>query len=232
MGSKKNVDMSQSETTVKVVETPEESKEQEKKTVAKQKKQRSKKYVAARGQVDKSKAYDPFAAIELIKKLSISSFDGTIEAHAVVKKAGKSYDLQFPHSTGKTLKVAIASDAVLKKIADGNIDFDVLVASKADMPKLMKHARTLGPKDLMPNPKSGTLTEEPEAKKKELEGGKITVKTEKKAPLLHLSIGKTSMDTKKLVENLDYLMNTLKNDLVKLSVSATMSPGVRVELGS
>ena len=238
MGTKRNTDMSQTETEVKIVANPDEqatteitaNAEETPKKVIKPKKIRGKNYQSARAQVDKTKTYEPQAAIELVKKLSFTKFDATLEAHAVVKKIGTNYTLTFPYSTGKQVKVAIFSDKVLKQIEDGKLDFDVLLATKADMPKLTKLARTLGPKGLMPNPKNGTLTQDPAAKKKELEAGSIQLKTEKKAPLIHLTFGKISMDDKALVENLQALIKVLGLDLSKLSIASSMSPGVRVKL--
>jgi large subunit ribosomal protein L1 len=96
------------------------------------------------------------------------------------------------------------------------------------MPKLTKFARVLGPKGLMPNPKMGTLTPNPEKAKEQLEAGSITIKTEKKAPLIHVTIGKVSHDTKNLVENIEALAKKLKGKLVRLSISASMSPGIKV----
>ena len=113
-------------------------------------------------------------------------------------------------------------------IEAGKIDFDVLVASPEFMPKLAKFARVLGPKGLMPNPKNGTLTPKPEIKKKELEAGKFNLKTEKKAPLMHLSIGKMDMSSKELTENLEALLKALNGKLLKVSIAASMSPSVKV----
>ena len=234
MGSKKNVDMSANTDQVKivVVEEPiqqtEEKSTSTKKTVKKS--TRSKKYVAVRSQIDKTKTYDPFAAVELIKKLSYSKFSGSLEAHLIVREIGMSANLTFPHTTGKTIRVAIASDEILEKIEQGVIEFDVLVSSPKFMPKLSKLARVLGPKGLMPNPKNGTLTPNPELKQKELEGGAMTIKTEKKAPLMHLTVGKISMDTKDLVENLEALLKALKGKALKLSICASMSPSVKVKI--
>lgn len=245
MGSKKNVVMSSTEDTVKIVadsdavETPAaetvdgvETTETTPKAAKKPKQThlRSKKYHSVRAQVDKTKTYDPFAAVELVKKLSYSKFEGTLTADVVVREAGQSVTLTFPHSTGKTIRVAVASDAVIEQIEAGNIDFDMLVTSPQFMPKLAKLARVLGPKGLMPNPKNGTISENPAAKKKELEGGQTTVKTEKKAPLMHVTLGKTSMETKELVENLQALIEALNTKAVKMSISATMSPSVKVTL--
>lgn len=189
---------------------------------------RSARYTAARAQVDKTKLYDPFAAIELIKRLSYTKFAGTITAHVITREVGASVDLALPHSTGKSLRAAIATDALLADIEAGKIEFDVLLSTKEFMPKLTKLARVLGPKGLMPNPKNGTLTPNPEAKKKELEAGKVTVKTEKKAPLMHIGLGKTSMETKDLVENLQALLKALKGTALKVAIAASMSPSVKV----
>jgi large subunit ribosomal protein L1 len=205
-------------------ETAEETKKVTKKT------SRSKKYQTVRSQVDKTKTYDAFAAIELVKKMSYSKFGGSVEAHGVMRDIGEVGKLTFPHSTGKTVRVAIVDDELLAKIEAGTLDFDVLVAAPQFMPKLAKLAKILGPKGLMPNPKNGTLTPKPENKKKELEAGSIVIKTEKKAPLIHLTVGKTTMDTKELVENLDTLTKIAKGKLLKLSICASMSPSVRVKV--
>lgn len=246
MGSTKNVDMSATEDKIKIVQsntlettegnnlTLSENVEQageaaaEPKAPAKKARARSGKYVAARSQVDKTKKYDAFAAVELLKRLSYSKFDGTVELHGVVKEVGTAVTMAFPHSTGKNRVVAIVDDALLAEIEAGNIYFDVLVASPDMMPKLTKFARVLGPKGLMPNPKMGTLTPNPEKAKEQLEAGSITIKTEKKAPLIHVAIGKVSHDTKDLVENIEALVKQFKGKLVRLSISASMSPGIKV----
>jgi len=216
---------------VSAEETAEEEKEEVKEAPkAKAKKVRGKKYQAVRAKLDKTKLYSPEEAIELVKKLSYSKFVGSVEAHAVVREAGLSVNLALPHSTGKSVKVAIVDKKVLAEIEAGNIDFDILVTHPEFMPKLAKHARLLGPKGLMPNPKNGTLTPNPELKKKELEAGKFVLKTEKKAPLMHLSIGKTDMETKDLVENIKALLTALKGKILKLSIAASMSPGVKVDV--
>lgn len=191
---------------------------------------RSKKYRAARAQVDKTREYDAFSAIELLKRLSYSKFAGTISAHGVVKAEGDVASVAFPHSTGKSFTVAIFSDELAAEIAAGNVNFDVLIARPADMPKLTKFARTLGPKGLMPNPKNGTLTDRVEEKKKELQTGKVAIKTEKKAPLFHVVIGKTDMDSKDLVENLQALLKAVSEKAVKVTIAASMSPGIKVAL--
>lgn len=192
------------------------------------KKVRSKKYVAVRSKLDKTKLYSPAEAVGLIKKLSYTKFDGTISAHLVVKETGEKVDIKFPNSTGKTINAVIFDEKVLADLENGIINFDVLLATPKDMAKLTKYARVLGPKGLMPNPKNGTLTPNPELKKKDLEGGKVTIKTEKKAPLMHVVIGKTSMEDQALVDNLNTLIKMLRGKVLKISLASTMSPGVKV----
>ena len=96
------------------------------------------------------------------------------------------------------------------------------------MPKLAKLAKILGPKGLMPNPKNGTLTPKPELKKKALEAGAFTLKTEKKAPLMHLVIGKVSMDDKMLEENILAVLKALKNRILKVAIAPSMGPAIRL----
>jgi large subunit ribosomal protein L1 len=241
MGAKKKVSMSQDQAEIKhVEEQPIEENEQptaEKKEGEAQetpvavhsKHFRSKQYKAVRSKIDRTKTYDPFAAIELVKKLSYSKFDGTINVDLTVREVGLNKEITFPHSTGKKRVVEIATEKTLAKIEAGNIDFDVLLATPQMMAKLTKYARVLGPKGLMPNPKNGTLTTNPEQRATELQGGIQTLKTEKKAPVIHATIGKTNMDTQELVENLKALLAAFKTRVVKVTVSATMSPGVKVE---
>ncbi len=235
MGSKKNVDMSANTDTVKVVKstTPEvdlNNNIEPTKKKKEHKKNRSKKYIASKARVDRTKKYSTKDAVTLIKKLSYSKFDGTVTLDAVVKETGKLGNFSLPHSTGKTIKVVIVNDAVLEDIKAGNINFDALITTPAYMPKIAKFARVLGPKGLMPNPKNGTVTAKPEVKKAELEKGSFDLKTEKKAPVIHVTIGKVSSADKDLVENINYLITALKSKLTQVSISATMSPSVKIEL--
>ncbi len=251
MASKRNVDMSANTDKVKIVKDqspdqvqPEETvvvdgaqtSEVDAQVVATPKKQNkvgarhSKKYNAARAQVDRTRTYDTFAAIELAKKLSYSKFDGTITADGLVREEGDVCDMTFPHTTGAARRVAVVNDALLKDIEAGKIEFDVLLSAPEYMPKLAKLARVLGPKGLMPNPKNGTLTPNPEAKLKEFATGKETIKTQRKMPVFHVKLGKVSMETKELVENLQALISACGLKLQRLTVSASMGPGVRVDV--
>ncbi len=231
MGAKKNVDMSATTDEVKIVEaeTPAEAEKTSKKPAPQR--SRSKKYRAHRAKLDKTKKYKVVNAVELVKDLSYSKFDGTVTAALVVREVGQVGSVTLPHSTGKSVKAVIVDDKVLAQIEAGEVaGIDVLIAEPQYMPKLAKFGKVLGPKGLMPNPKSGTLTPNPKAKKKELEAGTTVLKTNKKEPVLHVSVGKVSMDTDKLAENIEALISAVGPKLVKLTLSASMSPGVRVEI--
>ncbi|MFC1653790.1 50S ribosomal protein L1 [Patescibacteria group bacterium] len=235
MGSSKikAVDMSiQPDEKVDAKKTKSDVKTEDKKDVVKKKKskERSKNYINKRGMVDRTKFYSLKEAVELVQKTSYSKFAGTINADLILKDEKAQIDISFPHSTGKTKKVVIVSDKIIKDIDAGKIEFDILLATPEFMPKIAKYARVLGPKGLMPNPKLGTVTKDPEKKKKDLEGGKITLRTEKKAPLMHVVVGKTDMKTDQLIENITLLINKINaRKIQKLVLSATMSPGVKVD---
>jgi large subunit ribosomal protein L1 len=192
---------------------------------------RSKRYVASRRLVDRTKTYSVKQTCELVTKTSYSKFPGTVVADLVTKDAKISAEVRFPHSTGKTLRVAVATEDLLKDIEAGKLEFDILVTKPQMMPKLAKFAKVLGPKGLMPNPKNKTIVDDPEKRQKELASGKVTVKTEKKSPLMHVVIGKTDLKAKKLEENLDTLIKAIGGrKILKLVLSATMSPGIKVDL--
>ena len=229
MGAKRNVDMSATETKVKVVKAK-KTKQATQKTQKPRTKTRSKKYQEKRALVDRTKEYPLEEAIELVKKTSYTKFDGTITASMVFKEVGEQARLTLPYSTGKTVKVAIADDQVIENIAAGKIDFDVLISTPEFVPKLAKYARVLGPKGLMPNPKNGTITTNPKKRAKELAAGEVVVKTDRKQPVAHVSVGKVSQATKEIKANLETLIKALSGKLKKLTLSATMSPGVKVKL--
>ena len=204
--------------------------EKAEKKKAKKSRVRGKQYQQKRGLVDKTKTYSSTEAVELIKQMSFSKFTGSLEAHLEVKEAGASATLTFPHSTGKSVRAEIVTEELLEKIGKGVIEFDVLIARPEDMQNIAKFAKVLGPKGLMPNPKNGTITPTPEKRKKELEAGAVTLRTEKKAPLVHTTVGKLSMDTKELAANVDALVKAFDVKVVKLYLAASMSPSVRVTI--
>lgn len=222
--------MSSQEDVIKVVETQEVEAEKSAAQKVENKRHRSKKYTKARSLVDKTKKFSAKEAVALVKKASYSKFAGTITLNALVREVGKQASVTLPHSTGKSIKVAIVDDALLEKIAAEQIDFDILVASPEYMPKLAKFARVLGPKGLMPNPKNGTVTPRPDIKKAELEKGTFDVKTEKKQPVLHVVVGKTSMSDEALTENIETLINALTGKVISASIVATMGSAVKLAI--
>ncbi len=193
--------------------------------------ERGRRYRLARSKIDRTKTYPLDQAIDLVKKSTIARFTATITAHLNLSQDGILKEIVFPHPTGKTIRVAIASDSLIADVEKGKTDFDILLATPALMPKIAKIAKILGPLGLMPNPKNGTVTEDPEKRKTELESGLTQVKSEPKTPLMHTVIGKTSNSSTDLCENLKALiLGVGPKTITKLTLASTMSPGVKVDL--
>ncbi|VEU78190.1 50S ribosomal protein L1 [Mycoplasmopsis columbinasalis] len=225
-----------------------------------------KKIKAARESFDRTVAYDLKEALELVKRTSYSKFDGSVELvfklNLDVRKADQQLRgaVLLPNGTGKSVRVlvvtnnpekqklakATGADQVVDglelegKIKEDNFDFDVMVADPAMMPLLGKYGKKLGPKGLMPNPKTGTVTPTPEKAVEELKKGKANYRTDK-AGIVHTMIGKVSMDLDKLVENANTVINLIKKlkpaavkgtYIQNVVVTATMAPGVKVKLGN
>jgi len=217
----------------------EDTKQPEKKETAKESRSadrpaiprvRSKNYQKAIALIDRQKDYSPKEAISLIKKVSLSKFDGAVEVSAMTKKTGLKGEIKFPFSTGKSKVIKVASDQVVKSLEKGKVDFDILIASPETMPRLVKFAKLLGPRGLMPNPKDGTLSLDPEKQAKEL-AGKNQFKTEVKQPIIHQVIGKVSQKETELEANLKALIEAIgENNLVKVVISPSIGPGIKVKL--
>ena len=211
------------------IETTEEVVSTEEATTKKAAKKRSKKYLAAKAKVDVNKYYPLEEAIKLVKETSLSKFEGKVEAHVTILDIGNIGEINFPHLETSSKKVVILNDTILAEIKEGKIDFDILIATPATMPKLLPLARTLGPKGLMPNPKNGTLTDKPEESLKRLSVAKTILKTEKKAPVIHIIVGKLSQKDEEIIENVKELIKTIKaNKIKKIALCATMGPSVKV----
>lgn len=219
-----------------VAEVAQVAKEQEKKQKARvtrgiSKHVRSKHYQTVAKMVDRTKAYPLKDALDLLSKIHLSRFDETVELHINATQPKISVVTTLPHGTGKKLRVAIADEKLIENVAKGKIDFDVLLAAPTIMPKLARVAKFLGPKGLMPNPKSGTISNNPEELAKKYEGGQMTIKTESKAPVIHISVGKLSFREKKLAENIQAIFTAVKPENIKnATLKSTMSPGIRVKL--
>lgn len=192
---------------------------------------RGKKYLDAKKKVDSTKFYPLSEAVELVKKVSLSKFEGKIEAHLTVLDVGNVGEISFPHLDLGSKKIVVLNDTILAEIKEGKVDFDILVATPVTMPKLLPFARILGPKGLMPNPKNGTLTDKPEEAVKKLSVAKTVVKTEKKAPVVHIVVGKTSQPETEIVANVEELIKVVKaNKIKKLVLCPTIGPSVKVEV--
>ena len=211
-------------------ESNEEAKDTKKDTKKTEPKVRGKKYQDARAKIDKTKTYPLADAVKLVKDASFAKFDATVELHATVKKEGLSVNVDLPHATGMKKKIEVADESTLKKLKDGKVDFDVLLATADMMPKLVPFAKILGPKGLMPNPKNGTLIKDAKDADK-FSASTMTIKTERKAPLVHTVVGKVSQEDKELVENIKTVIAAVgERQIVKAYLTATMSPSVRLSL--
>lgn len=181
--------------------------------------------------VDQNKMYSISEALEILKKFKKAKFDETIELHLNTTEAGISGQMKLPHGSGKEVRVSIATDEVLAEIETGKINFDVLIAEPSQMPKLAKVAKVLGPRGLMPNPKNGTISTNPEEAMKSFQGGQIRYKTEANIPVMHLSVGKASFENNKLEENIKTVITTIKKArIVKAVLKSTMSPAIKLNV--
>ena len=222
---------------------------------------RGKRYLEAAKLIDRSTAYDVKEAIELVKKTNVAKFDATVEVAFRLGVDPKKADQQIrgavvlPHGTGKVRRVlvlakgekakeaeATGADYVgdtdyINKIQQGWFEFDVIVATPDMMGEVGKIGRILGPKGLMPNPKTGTVTFEVAKAVNEIKAGKVEYRVDK-AGNIHVPIGKVSFDTEKLVENFTTIYETIlkakpaaaKGTYVKnVTVASTMGPGVKVD---
>lgn len=207
-----------------------------------------KRYKEAAKLVDRTKSYTLAEALDLAVKTSSTRFDGSIEMHINLGVDPRQADqnvrdtVALPAGTGKDVRiVAISDDAsaekLFAKLDKEQVDFDVLVATPAMMPKLGKYARLLGPRGLMPNPKSGTVTQNVEQAVKEAKAGKVEYRVDQ-AGIVHLSIGKASFGTEKLAQNANAILASvraakpasLKGIYIKsIYITSTMGPSIRLE---
>ena len=221
----------------------------------------TKKRKLASAKVDKNKVYSLNEASSLVKQVNTTKFDSSVDLHVRLgvdpKKADQSIrgTVSLPHGTGKTKKVLVLCtpdkeadakaagadyvglDEFIKKIEEGWVDVDVIVATPSVMPKIGKLGKILGPRNLMPNPKTGTVTNDVAAAVNEVKGGKIAFKVDK-AGIIHASIGRVSFTPEKITENSQELINaiikakpaTAKGTYLKsVFMASSMSPGIAVD---
>ena len=222
---------------------------------------RGKKYLEAAKAVDRTKLYDPAEAISAVKSVAVAKFDETIEAHVRTGCDGRHADQQIrgavvlPHGTGKTVRVLVfakdakaaeaeaagadfvGGDELIPKIQnEGWLDFDVVVATPDMMGIVGRLGRVLGPKGLMPNPKSGTVTMDVTKAINDIKAGKVEYRLDK-TNIIHVPIGKASFTEEQLSANFQTLMeainkakpSSLKGTFLKsVTVTPTMGPGVKI----
>jgi large subunit ribosomal protein L1 len=221
----------------------------------------TKKRKAASSKVDKNKFYSLKEASSLVKEVNTTKFDASVDLHVRLgvdpKKADQSIrgTVSLPHGTGKTKRVLVLCtpdkeadaraagadfvglDEYIQKIEGGWVDVDVIVATPSVMPKIGRLGKVLGPRNLMPNPKTGTVTNDVAAAVKEVKGGKIAFKVDK-AGIIHASIGRVSFTPEKLADNSLELISaiirakpaTAKGTYVKsVFMASSMSPGIALD---
>lgn len=192
---------------------------------------RGKKYLAAVLKFDPKNSYGAKEASKLVKETSYSRFPGSVEMHVGLNIDSINTKINLPYSSGKSKKVEVATEATLDKLSSGKIDFDVLIASPDFMPKLVPFAKILGPKGLMPNPKNGTLSADPQKAKEEFSPTQIQAKNEKGAPLVHLVVGKVNMPSEEIENNIQAVIaNIGPKNIKKINVSASMGPAIQVAI--
>ena len=220
-----------------------------------------KKYVEAAKAVERTKLYDPEEAIGLVKSISSAKFDETIETHIRTGCDGRHADQQIrgavvlPHGTGKTVRVLVfakgakadeataagadfvgAEELIPKIQNDGWLDFDVVVATPDMMGVVGRLGRVLGPKGLMPNPKSGTVTMDVTKAIADIKAGKVEYRLDK-TNIIHVPIGKASFTKEQLTDNFNTLIGAINKArpaavkgqyLKSVTLASTMGPGVKV----
>ena len=222
---------------------------------------KSKKYTQAVAKIDRTKLYDSKEALDLVAEIASAKFDETVEAHIKLGVDGRHADQQvrgaivLPHGTGKTKRVLVfakgekateaqaagadfvgAEDLVQKIQKENWFEFDVVVATPDMMGVVGRLGRVLGPKGLMPNPKSGTVTFDVAKAIEEIKAGKVEYRLDK-TNIIHVPVGKVSFGGEKLTENFAALMDAIvkakpaaaKGQYLKsVAVTSTMGPGVKV----
>lgn len=225
---------------------------------------RGKAYRQAAGKVEKNKTYSLADAVKLATETNPSKFDASVEIHVRLGVDPRQADqnirstVVLPHGTGKAVRVAVLAadtdadkakeagadiageEAVVKLLDKGTLNFDVLIASPQFMPKLGKYARLLGPKGLMPNPKSGTVSTDVAKAVAEAKAGKVEYRVDKQAAV-HLSVGKVSFGADKLLENANAFFASLQSQkpasikgvyVKSVAIATTMGPGIKVDYQS
>lgn len=211
-----------------------------------QTKVRSKKYQEKAQLVDPNQKYSLEEAAKLVSETSYSKFPGTVEAHLGTNAKNMRGLISLPFASGRKLTILafgkdadksgadiVGTEETVAEIEKGKLNFDVVVTTPDWMPKLAKAAKILGPRGMMPNPKSGTITDKLEKAVSELQQGKIEYKTQPNSQVIHLAIGKVNQPAEEIAANVKTLYITIgKSKIKKITLSSSMGPGVKVNLTS
>jgi large subunit ribosomal protein L1 len=220
-----------------------------------------KKYIEARGQIDRETTYSPAEAVKRLKDMPAAKFDETVEVHFRLGLNVRHADeqlrgtLMLPHGTGKEVRIAVFAEGdkareaqeagadvvgsadLAKRIEEGFTDFDVAIATPDQMGNVGRLGRILGPRGLMPNPKTGTVTFDVGKAVSEAKAGKLEYRTDRGANV-HVSIGKKSFDERALLENYAAVLDEIvrakpaaaKGRYIRqITLTSTMGPGIRVD---
>ena len=225
---------------------------------------RGKKYLDAMKQFSRDSTYSPQEAVELVKATSIAKFDATVEVHLRLDLDPRQADQQLrgmvslPHGTGKQVRILVfaegeatkmaeeagadhvADDDLMKKIEDGWLEFDATIAIPQMMGKVSKLGRILGPRGLMPSPKSGTVVAPEDVGRviNELRQGRVEFKMDKTANI-HVPLGKAGFQPEQLLDNFAHLMDAIQSSrpagakgqyIKKIVVTSTMGPGIKIDI--
>ena len=222
---------------------------------------RGKRYVEARGQIDREHAYTPVEAVRKLKDAPSAKFDETVEVHFRLGLNVRHADeqlrgtLMLPHGTGRDVRIAVFAEGdkareaeeagadvvgsadLAKRVEEGFTDFDVAIATPDQMGNVGRLGRILGPRGLMPNPKTGTVTFDIGKAVREAKAGKLEYRTDRGANV-HVSIGKKSFDERALIENYAAVVDEIvrakpaasKGRYIKqITITSTMGPGINVD---
>jgi large subunit ribosomal protein L1 len=222
---------------------------------------RGKKYRAAAENVERSRVYSPSDAMRLVKETITTAFDPTVDVAVRLGVDPRKADqmvrgsVTLPHGTGKSVRVAVVAEGaaataaeeagadiigtstVIEMIEAGNLDFDAVIATPDQMGKIGRYGKVLGPRGMMPNPKSGTVTTDVASAVREIKAGKIEYRTDRQGNV-HLVVGKGSFEPRQLVENYAAVLDELIRQrpaaakgryLRSITVSATQGPAIRID---
>jgi large subunit ribosomal protein L1 len=223
--------------------------------------QHGKKYVEARGRIDRENLYSPVDAVKMLKELPAAKFDETVEVHFRLGLNVRHADeqlrgtLMLPHGTGKEVRIAVFAEGdkareaqeagadivgsadLAKRIEEGFTEFDVAIATPDQMGNVGRLGRILGPRGLMPNPKTGTVTFDVGKAVSDAKAGKLEYRTDRGANV-HVAIGKKSFDERALVENYAAVLEEVvrakpaaaKGRYIRqITITSTMGPGIRID---